>query len=692
MGKHTVNLLQALAVAALLPVAGCSLHSIKDGNAEASKGTPERHIFNPAGWTVEDGLSSALIIGVQVSPDGSEIAYTAMRAHFTGGFNGWTSEIYVSGAGGSRKRQIGAGLGMVDSPKWSPDGSQIAFLSTVVEGNLKGSRQIFRSPSACGESEILTAAPNGITGFSWSPKGGQFVFTSPDIVEPVPGPGGPADDAVVADANATRINLWLVDAKPKTEPKRMTKGDYSIESYAWAPDEKSIAFTHSRASAPEGWHSDISVVDIATGKVTLLAGTPAAEMQPLFSPDGSTIAFIRGENPTADFSGWRVELLPMPGSLKGIARTLAATPNEMPILIGWSADGKTLFFEEAFRMVHILGALPVSGDAPAILSASDKLVEFVSLNRNGTVFGFTMQDSATPQEAYMAAVPTRGNLTVQSVSAENSDIAKMPVPKMEILGWKSSDGTLIEGILTYPLGYETGKKYPLVLSVHGGPAEKFSQSYFGQPDVYPYVMWSKNGYAILRINPRGSGGYGAAFRKANVANWNGGPYDDLMSGVDKVIAMGVADPARLTVVGWSYGGYMTANITTRTNRFKAAVVGAGPVNLVSQAGTSDLPEMIPAYMAAYPWEKPDVYRSQSPIFSVSKVKTPTMILHGTDDTRVPYSQGQEWHAALRALSVESTFVGYPRSGHVVREPQLMKDLQLRVLEWIERHLAADVKK
>ncbi len=683
----TRNLIKALAIAVLLPIAGCcSLYTVKNDAGGTSGNINEPHIFNPSGWTVDDGLSGAYVSNVKISPDGTEVAYTVMRAHFTGGLNEWTSEIFVSGAGNLKRRQIGRGMGMVDSPSWSPDGSRIAFLATATEGNRKGTRQIFCSPSAGGKSEIFTAVPNGITSFSWSPKGGQFVFTSPDIVKPIPGPGGPADDAVVEYSNATRINLWIVDAKPKAEPKRITNGDYLIESFDCSPDEKSIAFTHSRASAPEGWHSDISIVDIASGKVTLLAGTPAAEMQPLYSPDGSSIAFIRGENPTADFSEWKVELLPMPGGFKGVSKTLAPTPNQMPTLIGWSADGKSLFFEEAYRLVHILGSLPVSGDSPAILSATDKVVESVSINNDGSFFGFSLQDFNTPQEAYIAPVPNSGKIAVQCASSENSDISRMPVPKMEIVTWKSSDGMQVEGILTYPLNYEDGNKYPLVLSIHGGPAEKFSQNYFGQPDVYPYTIWSKNGYAVLRINPRGSGGYGAAFRKANVANWNGGPYDDLMAGVDKVIAMGVADPNRLAAVGWSYGGYMTANITTRTNRFKVAIVGAGPVNLVSQAGTSDLPEMIPAYMAAYPWEKPEVYRSQSPIFSASNIKTPTMILHGTDDTRVPYSQGQEWHTALRARGVECTLIGYPRSGHVVREPQLMKDLQIRVLDWTEEHI------
>lgn len=684
---NNIKSLSALFSLVIITTAGCSLFdSAYPGDAEVAKNMDKRHIFNPGEWTIDDGLSGALIIGAQISPDGSKVAYTVARAYTADGINNWFSEVRVAGIGNAKTQHIGMGSGMLSSPLWSPDGAKIGFLAPVQEGYLKGTQQLFIYSEADDKTERLTNVPNGIILFIWSPDSSCIAFTSPEIPEPRPGRAGVNDDAEVQGADTSAINLWIIDAKPGTEPRRLTKAEYVIEDFDWAPDGKSIAFTHLQASAPEGWHQDISIIAINGGKLTKLAGTPAAEITPLFSPDGSTIAYIKGDNPTADFSGWRVELVPTPGSKGGITRTLAITPNEMPVLVSWSPDSDYIFFEEFAGTAHCISVLPVSGGMPIMLSSPDQVLGSVSLSADGRNLGFTMQDFNHPQEVYIAPAVKQGKINAQRITNENEDIAKMPVPKIEILSWKSTDGMMIEGMLSYPLNYEKGRQYPLILSIHGGPAETFTQSYFGQPDVYPYAVWAGQGYAVLRVNPRGSNGYGAAFRKANIADWDGGPYNDLMTGVDKIIGMGVADPGRLVVVGWSYGGHMTANITTRNSRFKAAVVGAGPVNLVSQSGISDLPEMIPAYMSGYSWEKPEVYLQQSPIFSAGKVKTPTLILHGKDDTRVPFSQGEEWQTALRALGVKSELVGYPRSGHVVREPQLMKDLQLRVIEWIDTHL------
>jgi dipeptidyl aminopeptidase/acylaminoacyl peptidase len=674
-------------VLAILVIGGCSSGPDTAESPSSDGSSTAGHVFDPAEWTVDDGLSAALVVGAEVSPDGSEVAYTVMRAQLADDRNEWTSEVFVAGAGGSDRRRIGEGLSGVNSPSWSPDGTSIAFLAPVEEGDLAGTQQVYSSPSDAGAVATLTALPTGVMGFEWAPQGDRIALLVADVTEPEPGPGGPGDDAQVVDVDPLRLNLWTLEATAGAAPARLTDGEYRIEGFAWSPDGASLAFTHSDAASPDGWHEDISIVDVATGGISPVADSKAAEMNPLFSPDGKTLAFIRGETPTTDFSAWRVELVPVPGTEGGVTKTLAATPNELPMVFAWSADAKSILFEEAVGTGHAIGALPVTGAAPVMYGSGEADLTGASLSDDGSTLGFSMQGFATPQEAYVAPLPTDGTLSPVRVSSENDDIAKMPVPKMEVVSWKSSDGITVEGILSYPMEYEAGVRYPMVLSVHGGPAEKFSESYFGQPDVYPYTVWAEKGYAVLRANPRGSGGYGGTFRAANVADWGGGPYGDLMSGVGKVIEMGVADPDRLAVVGWSYGGYMTANITTRTNRFKVAVVGAGPVNLVSQAGTSDLPEMVPAFMAAYPWENPGLYRDQSPVFSAGKVKTPTLILHGTDDTRVPYSQGQEWYAALRAQEVECQLIGYPRSGHIVREPHLMKDLQLRVLEWVDSHVS-----
>ena len=240
--------------------------------------------------------------------------------------------------------------------------------------------------------------------------------------------------------------------------------------------------------------------------------------------------------------------------------------------------------------------------------------------------------------------------------------------------------------MTYPAGYETGKKYPLMLVIHGGPAGFYTESFIGNRNVYPIATYASKGWAVLRANPRGSSGYGKKFRFANHNDWGGGDYEDLMSGVDHVIALGVADPERMAVMGWSYGGYMTSWVITHTHRFKAAAVGAGVTNLWSFTGTSDIPGFLPDYFDGQPWENFAAYREHSPMNHVQGVTTPTLILHGEADVRVPTSQGYELYNALKQQGVEAEMVVYPRTPHGPREPKFVLDIARRHVEWVEQHL------
>jgi dipeptidyl aminopeptidase/acylaminoacyl peptidase len=226
----------------------------------------------------------------------------------------------------------------------------------------------------------------------------------------------------------------------------------------------------------------------------------------------------------------------------------------------------------------------------------------------------------------------------------------------------------------------------LLVIVHGGPAGVFVRSFVGGPTPYPVAGFASRGYAVLRVNPRGSSGYGAEFRHANYRDWGAGDYRDIMSGVDAVIARGVADPDRLGIMGWSYGGYMTSWVITQTRRFKAASVGAGVTNLMSFTGTADIPGFIPDYFGGEFWEEGglDRWRKHSAMFNVKGVSTPTLIQHGEQDLRVPISQGYELYNALKRQKVPVTMVVYPRTPHGIQEPKLMRDALERNLEWFDR--------
>jgi dipeptidyl aminopeptidase/acylaminoacyl peptidase len=294
-----------------------------------------------------------------------------------------------------------------------------------------------------------------------------------------------------------------------------------------------------------------------------------------------------------------------------------------------------------------------------------------------------MQHVDAPAEAY---VTSTSEMNPRQISNANPVSTTLPVGKTEHLRWNSSDGTEIEGLLTYPVGYSAGTRVPLLLIVHGGPAGVFMQTFIGNPGVYPTAAFASNGYAVLRCNPRGSSGYGESFRSANRKDWGGGDYRDLMSGVDKVIEMGVADPDRMGVMGWSYGGYMTSWIITQTNRFKAASVGAGVTNLMSFNGTADIPSFIPDYFEAQSWENLELYRDHSPMFQVQSVQTPTLIVHGEADIRVPISQGYELYNALRQRRIETRMLVLPRQPHGPVEPKLMLKNMEANLEWFVKYV------
>jgi dipeptidyl aminopeptidase/acylaminoacyl peptidase len=262
-----------------------------------------------------------------------------------------------------------------------------------------------------------------------------------------------------------------------------------------------------------------------------------------------------------------------------------------------------------------------------------------------------------------------------------------PVPASEVISWKSSDGMAIEGVLTYPTGYQKGTKVPLLVIIHGGPTGVFMRTFIGAASPYPVAAFASRGYAVLRCNVRGSSGYGKTFRYANLGDWGGGDYRDIMSGVDHLVSIGVADPERLGVMGWSYGGYMTSWIVTQTKRFKAASCGAGVSNLMSFTGTSDIASFLPSYFGGEYWDKFDAWRSRSAMFNVKGVTTPTLIQHGEADDRVPVSQSYEFYNALKRQGVTTKFTVYPRQPHGFEEPKMTLDAARANVEWFDRFVA-----
>ena len=304
--------------------------------------------------------------------------------------------------------------------------------------------------------------------------------------------------------------------------------------------------------------------------------------------------------------------------------------------------------------------LPTNGDGYISWSKekySNGVISSVVKSKFSEKIVLCYENLNTPVEVYISE-------TNKPSFEKISDINNLKYPKLsktEIISWKSYDGKEIEGILTYPKNYKKGSKYPVILQIHGGPAGVFSERFNGRPGIYMTEYFSEKGYITIKPNPRGSTGYGKEFRYANYKDWGYGDYEDVVSGVDKVIEMGIGDPDRQFVMGWSYGGYLTSFIVTKTNRFKAASMGAGLPNLISMVTTTDIQDYLVAHMGAEFWEDYDTYEKHSAIYQIKNTKTPTQIIHGSNDLRVPFTQGQEFYRALDRLGVDTEMVVYPLS-------------------------------
>jgi len=647
----------------------------------------------PNRWTPAETLKYRLVSDPQVSPDGKSVAYVVRESIMESETSEYRTQIWLASTDGKDSLPLTFAQTSSSRPRWSPDGRWIAFLSKRTD---KKTNLWLLSPRG-GEARRLTDSKSDVSAHVWSPDGASLAYIAADApTEEQERREKEKDDARVVDEEDRAGRLWVVSISPdpsgKSTPRKLVSGPFSVggnieggggDRLDWSPDGRAIAFVHTPRPTANDWTSaDISLVDVAAGRVTPFAKTAAAESSPDFSPDGKTLAYLATDDPPRWARRVALRLAPAEG---GAPRDLPASGDEQPDIAGWSADGKTIYFAETKGVYDLLYAQNVKTGAIAPLTKPGNVSSGASVNGRGTWIGWVGTSPTEPTEAYASALSA---FSPVRVSDANRDLPDHPLPKTEVITWKGDKGETIEGLLTYPVGYEPGRRYPMILLVHGGPAGVFRATHPALPGPYPLAAFAAEGYAVLRPNPRGSSGYGVAFRRANFKDWGGGDYRDLMAGVEKAIAAGVADAEKLAVAGWSYGGFMTSWIITQTDRFQAASVGAGVTNLVSFTGTADIPAFLPDYFGGEPWDKDnfELYRSHSAMGHVQNVKTPTLIQHGESDVRVPISQGYELYNALKRRGVPAKMVVYPRMPHGPREPKLIKDLGERNLAWFNRYV------
>jgi dipeptidyl aminopeptidase/acylaminoacyl peptidase len=635
----------------------------------------------PTAWTPELSLQLKGVGAVTPSPNGHLIAYTQTEAVMEDEVSEMRTHIFLAQSDGSKRVQLTRGEKSAAGPEFSPDGRYIYFSS-----ERSGKPNLYRIAVDGGEAEMLTAWKGAIGSFRVSPDGKWVAFTGrEEDKEEEKRKKGRLDLRVIDDKPKNHA-LWLVPSESridgKREPRQLATGPFHILRIAWAPDSRAIAFEHQPAPEADHWPKmDISEVEVESGKVKTLASTPAAERNPSYSRDGKHLAYTRSAEPAKWAGDDRIVLL---NRQSGEMRPLPSTYDENPQLLGWPANSSGVLFSETRNTRSAIYEMPVDGPVRTVYAPAEGVLLGANLNATGTHIGFAYETTGEAVEAYVLAPGAAGKPI--RVSRANSDLAKPPVGKTQVIRWKSKDGLEIEGLLTYPVDYEKGKRYPLILNIHGGPAGVFGESFLGRGGLYPMAAFASKGFSILRCNIRGSGGYGKKFRFANLNDWGGKDYEDLMAGVDHVIGLGVADPDRMAVMGWSYGGFMTSWVVTQTKRFKAAVVGAGVTNLWSFTGTADIPSFLPDYFSGEPWDNFKAYQAHSPMSFVKNVSTPTLILHGENDLRVPVSQGYELYNALKRQGVTTKMVVYPRMPHGPTEPKFMLDIMNRHIEWLETYV------
>ncbi|MEM6629036.1 MAG: S9 family peptidase [Bacteroidota bacterium] len=646
-------------------------------------------------WTPEHSMKYRSISQTSVSPGGKYVAFVVRTPLMSGEKSEYNQQIWVSASDGSFSHQYTRGEKSSYGPAFSPDGTQLAFLS-----NREKKAQIFVMRLMGGEPEQITYSEKGISSFQWSPDGTSFAYTQSDPdTEEEKRAKKEKRDVILVDQQYKYTHLYTIPfAEPDTGKRvvqRLTEGEFHINAFDWSPDGKEIAFSHAPTPTINDnfIELDISKVASDSGAVKPLVERPGVDTNPTFSPDGTYIAFESSGGEPQPIGLSDLYVISNEG---GKPTPLPQTPDRYASIIDWTPNGENLIVAEPYKTSIVAFSVPVSpviqedqeqvslpkAQKPRILGDTEGTYGAFALSESGK-FAYTYEQVDLPEELFLAdeiGLPSR------QVSNINDNIPLPSMGKTERISWNSShDGTEIEGLLTYPINYEEGKSYPIILQVHGGPAGVFTQSFTGGPSIYLTQFFAEKGYFILRPNPRGSLGYGKDFRFANFKDWGYGDGDDLLSGLSYVIEKGMADPDRQYLMGWSYGGYMTSFMVTRTQQFKAASMGAGLPNLVSMVTTTDIPDYLVAHFGGEFFDDYETYEKHSAMYRIKNVTTPTQVIHGQNDLRVPFTQGQEFYVGLKRLGVPTEMIVYPRTPHGPREPKFLMDVSPRILAWFEKY-------
>ena len=668
----------------------------------ASTGVPRA--AGDAGKTIQpaDIVNLRTVQDPRISPDGKNIIFTVGWSQDSGGPD--VSTIWIVPADGTAPaRPFILGSGMDASPQWSPDGLTVAFLSSrdnpltgdldkviresvitpsgdaaEAPGRERGrapSRQIWTIPVAGGEAVALTALPGEISRFEWSPDGGRIAVLSAEPESPQKRSDiDNKRDWREVDHDYRFTSLWICDLRSRTA-KKLTSPNLNISDLAWSPDGRRLALRIADSPTINDYfyHSRIVLFDPETGGLGRVISTLAASGL-RWSPDGSKIAYnvIGADGITSTPFVCEVGS----GAVTNPAQDYQGLIGEME----WSADSKALI-AQAFEGAHfaIVRIDPKSSSVRPIAVSGGQGSQF-SVSRDDRRVAFIGNAPGHPDEVWLA----EGG-KVRVLTDINPGVGGWALGSVREMTWTNSkDGTRIYGVLVTPPGFKEGNPVKTIVQIHGGPEWAWWSGWLGSWHEWAQMLAS-HGYAVFLPNPRGSDGQGAAFARAVVKDWGGGDFQDIMDGVDSLVKAGIADPARLAIGGWSYGGFMSLWAVTHTDRFKTAIVGAGVSDLLSLARITDTPDFPLGYYGDVP-SNISLYDAHSPIRLLERVSVPLLVLHGEADTRVPISQGEALYVGLRMLGKPVRMVRYPREPHWFREKEHQRNILEQVLAWYDSHL------
>ncbi len=661
--------------------------------------------------TIDDLLAVKGVADPQLSPDGSMVVYVVSEIDRS--TDKTNSSLWLVPASGGEPKRLTTTPGTNNHPRWSPEGKTIAFISSR-----GGSSQVWLMPIDGGEPRQLTKLPVDASGPLWSPKGDKVAFTAE--VYPLQSPDQTAakdrekeatkskvrayDRLMIRHWNAwdegKRSHLFVADAKtgeakdvtPKLEVNTPPAPFGGSSDYAWSPDGKELAFTAEPAQGA-AWttNTDIWVVPIDGGEPkNLTESNKGADGQPAYSADGIWLAYVSQARPGFEADQWVLKVL---CRATGASYELTKALDRPIQSFSWGSEtGRIL------AIIDDMGTEPIAAiefgvvtDGPSATATAPRdfprlvtggVQSALQVNPKSGKMVFTRHNAATPAEVYMASADGSG---LTQLTHHNAPLlAQLDLPKLEGFTFPGADGEEVHGWLLRPPGFEPGKKYPVVFLIHGGPQGAWHDEWHNR---WNYPMFAAPGYALVAINPRGSTGYGQKFTDQISQDWTGRVYDDLMKGLDHAIeTYPFLDDSRVAACGGSYGGFMVNWMAGHTDRFKALISHAGVFDLTSMYGTTEelwFPEW---EFGGPPWDKAEHYRERSPSAFAANFKTPTLVIHGALDFRVPDAQGLGMFTSLQRRGVPSRYVWFPDEGHWIAKPANRVVWWHEVHAWLEKYL------